>query len=54
MGMESDVADYVPPDFVTDSRTKHDRSPSPVSSAGSRNSLLDRLEEGLGIGAVKR
>lgn len=54
VGMESDVADYVPPDFVTDSRTKHDRSPSPVSSAGSRNSLLDRLEEGLGIGAVKR
>lgn len=54
VGMKLDVAEYVPPDFVTDSRTKHNRSPSPVSSVGSRNSLLDRLEEGLGIGVVKR
>lgn len=52
--MELDVAAYVPPDVVTDSRTKHNRSPSPVSSVGSSNSLLDRLEEGLGIGVVKR
>lgn len=54
VGMELDVAAYVPPDAVADSRTKHNRSPSPVSSVGSRNSLLDRLEEGLGIGVVKR
>ncbi|CAI7659789.1 unnamed protein product [Penicillium glandicola] len=42
---------YVPPNGVG-SRAKHNRSPSPASSVGSRNSLLDRLEEGLGI--VKR
>lgn len=53
-GMELDVAAYVPPDVVTDSRTKYNRSPSPVSSVRSSNSLLDRLEEGLGIGVVKR
>ncbi|KAJ5962576.1 hypothetical protein N7501_007517 [Penicillium viridicatum] len=53
-GMELDVAAYVPSDAVTDSTTKHNRSPSPVSSVGSSNSLLDRLEEGLGIGVVKR
>ena len=53
-GMELDVAAYVPPDAVTDSGTKHNRSPSPVSSVASSNSLLDRLEEGLGIGVVRR
>ncbi|KAJ5972790.1 NLI interacting factor [Penicillium vulpinum] len=36
-------------DAVTMSRPKHDRSPSPASSTGSGNWLLDRLEEGLGI-----
>lgn len=54
VGIELDVAAYVPPDVVTDSSTNHNRSPSPVSSVGSRNSLLDRLEEGLGIRSVKR
>jgi hypothetical protein len=54
VGMELDVAAHVPPEVVTGSRTKHNRSPSPVSSVGSRNSLLDRLEEGLGIGVAKR
>ncbi|KAK4866709.1 hypothetical protein LT330_008262 [Penicillium expansum] len=54
VGMELDVDAYVPPGAVTASRTKHNRSPSPVSSVESRNSLLDRLEEGLGIGIVKR
>ncbi|KGO70689.1 NLI interacting factor [Penicillium italicum] len=54
VGMQLDVDAYVPPDAVTTSRAKHNRSPSPVSSVGSRNSLLDRLEEGLGIGIVKR
>ncbi|KAJ5375473.1 NLI interacting factor [Penicillium concentricum] len=49
IGMELDVGEYVPPDFVTESSAKHDRSPSPASSAGSGNWLLDRLEEGLGI-----
>ncbi|KAJ5437312.1 NLI interacting factor [Penicillium cf. griseofulvum] len=51
-GMELDVAEYVPPGVVTESRSKHKRSPSPASSVGSTNSLLDRLEEGLGI--IKR
>ncbi|KAJ5822797.1 NLI interacting factor [Penicillium robsamsonii] len=49
VGMELDVAEYVPPDVMTESSAKHDRSPSPASSAGSGNWLLDRLEEGLGI-----
>ncbi|KAJ5173862.1 uncharacterized protein N7500_001793 [Penicillium coprophilum] len=48
-GMELDVAEYVPPDAVSESGAKHDRSPSPASSTGSDNWLLDRLEEGLGI-----
>ncbi|KAJ6178010.1 hypothetical protein N7519_008471 [Penicillium mononematosum] len=52
VGMELDVDEYVPPDVVTG--TKHTRSPSPASSAESRNSLLDRLEEGLGFRPVKR
>ncbi|CAG8896441.1 unnamed protein product [Penicillium egyptiacum] len=53
VGMELDVDEYVPPDVLT-AGAKHNRSPSPASSAESRNSLLDRLEEGLGIGVVKR
>ena len=52
VGMQLDVDAYVPPEVMTTSGAKHDRSPSPASSVGSRNSLLDRLEEGLGI--VKR
>jgi hypothetical protein len=48
-GMEMDLAEYVPPDVVTAAGTKHKRSPSPASSVGSTNSLLDRLEEGLGM-----
>ncbi|CAG8328599.1 unnamed protein product [Penicillium nalgiovense] len=53
VGMKLDVDEYVPPDVVT-TGTKHTRSPSPASSAESRNSLLDRLEEGLGFRPVKR
>lgn len=49
VGMELDVDAYVPPDVVPVSGAKHNRSPSPASSVGSRNSLLDRLEEGLGM-----
>jgi hypothetical protein len=52
VGMGLDVDEYVPPDVVTG--TKHTRSLSPASSAESRNSLLDRLEEGLGFRPVKR
>ncbi|KAI2726650.1 hypothetical protein CBS147354_4365 [Penicillium roqueforti] len=52
VGMQLDVDAYVPPEVMTTSGAKHDRSPSPASSVGSRNSLLDHLEEGLGI--VKR
>ena len=52
VGMQLDLDAYVPPEARTTSGAKHDRSPSPASSVGSRNSLLDRLEEGLGI--VKR
>ncbi|KAG0160501.1 hypothetical protein PDIDSM_8031 [Penicillium digitatum] len=54
VGMELDVDTYVPPDAVTTSRAKHNRELSPVSSVESSNSLLDRLEEGLGIGIAKR
>ncbi|KAJ5254089.1 hypothetical protein N7524_011269 [Penicillium chrysogenum] len=48
VGMELDVDEYVPPDTVP-TGTKHTRSLSRASSAESRNSLLDRLEEGLGF-----
>ncbi|KAJ5778958.1 NLI interacting factor [Penicillium paradoxum] len=41
--------EYLPPDADAGTRINLARSPSPASSVASRNSLLDRLEEGLGM-----
>lgn len=41
--------EYLPPDADAGTRIDLRRSPSPASSVASRNSLLDRLEEGLGM-----